>query len=62
MVAQQAAKRMIDLHFVLHYFGVPLDGPLQMFGDNKFVVTSGMTPHLTLGKHWNPLSHHPVCR
>ena len=58
MVAQQATERMIDPWHMLRSFGVPIDGPLWMFGDNKSVVTSSTIPHLVLGKHWNALSCH----
>ena len=60
MVAQQATESMIDLQCTLRSFGVPLDGPSWMFGDNKSVITSGAIPHLTLGKRWNALSYHHV--
>ena len=52
---------MIDLRYMLHSFGVPLDGPLWMFDDNKLVIMSGVIPHSTLGKRWNALSNHCVC-
>ena len=51
---------MIDLHCVLCSFGVPLNGPLWMFGNNEFVIMSSAIPHSTLGKCWNKLSHHCV--
>ena len=41
-------------------FGVPIDGPAWLFGDNKSVVMSSTLPHATLGKHWNVLSYHRV--
>ena len=43
---------------MLHSFGVPLDGPLWMFGNNKSIVMSSTIPHSTLGKRWNALSCH----
>jgi hypothetical protein len=60
MVARQATERMIDLRYTLRSFGVPIDGPSWMFGDNKSVVTSSTIPHSTLGKRWNALSYHRV--
>ena len=60
MVARQATARMIDLRYSLRSFGVPLNGPSWMFGDNKSVVTSGAIPHSTLGMRWNVLSCHRV--
>ena len=43
---------------MLHSFGVSLNGPSWMFGNNKLVVTSSTSPHLTLSKCWNALSYH----
>ena len=60
MVARQATERLIDLRYTLRSFGVPLDGPAWMFGDNKSVVTSLTIPHSSLGKRWNALSYHKV--
>eukprot|EP00977_Amphora_coffeiformis_P023040 scaffold12128_cov105-Amphora_coffeaeformis.AAC.1 len=60
MAARQATERIIDLCYTLRSFGVPLDGPAWLFGDNKSVVTSSAIPHSTLGKRWNALSYHCV--
>ena len=58
MVAQQATEQIIDLRYTLRSFGVPLDSPAWLFGDNKSVVTSSTIPHSTLSKRWNALSYH----
>ena len=60
MVARQATERIIDLRYTLRSFGVPLDGPAWLFGDNKSVVTSSTIPHSNLSKRWNALSYHRV--
>eukprot|EP00977_Amphora_coffeiformis_P008390 scaffold1902_cov115-Amphora_coffeaeformis.AAC.3 len=60
MAARHAMERIIDLRYTLRLFGVPLDGPAWLFGDNKSVVTSSTIPHSTLGKRWNALSYHRV--
>ena len=60
MVARQSTERQIDLRYTLRSFGVPIDGPSWIFGDNKSVVTSSTIPHSTLGKRWNALSYHRV--
>ena len=60
MVARQATERIIDLRYTLRSFGVPLDGPAWLFGDNRAVVTSSTIPHSTLSKRWNALSYHRV--
>ena len=51
---------MIDPQCTLRSFGVPLDGPLWMFGDNNSVITRSTIPHSTLGKRWNALLCHRV--
>ena len=60
MVARQATERLIDLRYTLRSFGVPIDGPAWLFGDNKSVVTSSTIPHSSLSKRWNALSYHKV--
>ena len=60
MAVRQAVERIIDLRYTLRSFGVPLDGPAWMFGDNQSVVTSSTNPHSTLGKRMNALSYHRV--
>ena len=58
MAARQAIEQIMDLRYMLRMFGVPLDGPSWLFGDNCSVVTSSTLPHSTLGKCWNALSYH----
>ena len=58
MAARQAIEQIMDIHYMLRMFGVPLDGLSWLFGDNRSVVTSSTLPHSTLGKHWNALSYH----
>ena len=60
MVARQATERLIDLRYTLRSFGVPIDGPAWLFGDNQSVVTSSTIPHSGLSKRWNALSYHKV--
>ena len=58
MAAQQAMEQIIDLHYTLRMFVIPLDGASWLFGNNKSIVTSSTIPHSSLGKHWNALSYH----
>ena len=60
MVALIGCERLIDLRHMLRSFGVPLDGPSWMFGDNKSVVASSAVPHSRLSERWNALSCHHV--
>ena len=57
---KQVTKRIIDLHFTLHYLAVPLDRPFFMFGDNQFVITNSTLPHSSLDKHWYAFAYHKV--
>jgi hypothetical protein len=41
-------------------FGVPIDGPAWMFGDNESVITQSNIPHSMLNKRHNALSYHRV--
>ena len=59
-VAHQAIEQIIDLCYTLCMLGIPLEGPLWLFGDNKSAVTSSTVSHLTLYKCWNALSYHKV--
>ena len=61
MAVRQAVEQIIDLCYMQHMFGVPLDGASWLFGDNKSVVTSSTIPHSSLNKRWNALSCHKVC-
>jgi hypothetical protein len=58
--ARTATEQIIDLRFTLRMFGVPLDGPAWLFGDNQSVVTSSTLPHSSLNKRHNALSYHRV--
>jgi len=58
MAARQAIEQIIDLRYTLRMFGVPIDGPSWLFGDNRSVVNSSVLPHYRLSKRWNALSYH----
>lgn len=60
VAARTATEQITDLRYTLRMFGVPLDGPSWMFGDNQSVITSSTLPHSTLSKRWNALSYHRV--
>ena len=48
------------MRYQLRMFGVPIDGPSWLFGDNRSVITSSTIPHSQLLKCWNALSYHRV--
>ena len=60
IAARTCCERSIDLRTLLRYLGVPLRKEAFMFGDNKSVVDSSMTPHGKLHKRHNALSLHRV--
>jgi hypothetical protein len=60
MASRQATEQIIDLRYTLRMFGVPLDGPSWLFGDNQSVITSSTIPHSALNKRHNALSYHKV--
>jgi hypothetical protein len=41
-------------------FGVPIDGPTNIFCDNKSVVTNCSVPESTLKKKHNAIAYHRV--
>ena len=59
-VAMWQAVDMIEaLRYKIRMFGVPLDGPTSIFGDNEVVVKSTTTPESTLKKkHVSVAWHH----
>jgi hypothetical protein len=38
------------LRYKLRMFGIPIDGPANVFGDNKSVITNATIPTSTLKK------------
>ena len=42
-------------------FGVPIDGPVNVFCDNRGVVKNLSIPKLTLLKKHNVINYHAVC-
>ena len=61
MAACQAVEQTIDLHYTLQMFGVLLDGPSWLHGDNQAIINSTTIPHSSLSKCWNALSYHHCC-
>ncbi len=41
-------------------FGIPIDGPANVFCDNKSVVTNSTIPDSTLKKKHNSIAYHRV--
>ena len=61
MAARQAVEEIVDIHYTLRMFGVPLDGYSWVLGDNQAIINSTKILHSSLSKRWNALSYHQ-CR
>jgi hypothetical protein len=60
-VAMQIAVETIEaMRYKLRMFGVPIDGPANVFCDNKSVVTNCTVPESTLKKKHNAIAYHRV--
>jgi hypothetical protein len=60
-VAMRIAVEMIEaLRYKLRMFGIPIDGPANVFCDNKSVVTNSTIPDSTLKKKHNSIAYHRV--
>ena len=60
-VAMRIAKEMIvALRYKLRMFGVPIEGPTNVFCDNNGVVKNASIPQSTLLKKHNAINYHAV--
>ena len=60
-VALRTARDLIiSVRFKLRMFGVPLDGPAQVFCDNQGVVMNTSIPESVLTKKHNAINYHAV--
>ena len=60
-VAARIATDMIEsLRYKLRMFGVPIDGPANVFCDNQSVVKNSSLPESTLNKKHNAICYHRV--
>lgn len=55
-----AVELLESLRYKLRMFGIPLDGPVNTFCDNKSVVTNSIHPASTLKKKHNAIAYHCV--
>lgn len=60
-VASRIGVEMIEsLQYKLHMFGIPIDGPTNVFCDNKSVVKNATIPTSYLKKKHNAIAYHRV--
>ena len=61
LVTMRIAKDLIvGLQYKLHMFGVPIDGPANVFCDNCGVVKKLSIPESMLMKKHNAINYHAV--
>ena len=61
IVAMRVATEMIEgLRYKLRMFGVPIDGPTDVFCDNKGVVSNTSVPESQLTKKHNSIGYHRI--
>jgi hypothetical protein len=60
-IAMKIATEMIEgLRYKLRMFGVPIDGPANVFGDNQSVITNASVPESPLKKKHVAICYHRV--
>ena len=58
-IAMKTGVEMLQaLCYKLRWFGVPIDGPVNVFGDNESVINSSQKPEATLSKKNNSIAYH----
>ena len=61
LVAMRIAKELIvGLRYKLRMFGVPINGPANVYCDNQGVVKNTSLPNSTLSKKHNAINYHTV--
>jgi hypothetical protein len=60
-IAMRICVEMLEaLRYKLRMLGIPIDGPANVFGDNKSVITNATIPTSTLKKKHNSIAYHRV--
>ena len=60
-IALRICTEMLEaLRYKLRCFGVPIDGPCDIFCDNRSVVTNSSVPTSVLNKRHNAIGYHRV--
>lgn len=60
-VAMQLSFEMIkSMNYKLRMFGIPIDGPAKVYGDNNAVILNSSSPESTLKKNHHSINYHYV--
>jgi hypothetical protein len=60
-IAAKIAVELVEaLRYKLRMFGIPLDGPTNMYCDNNSVVINSSHPESTFKKKHNAIAYHKV--
>ncbi|KAL7574020.1 hypothetical protein ACA910_015600 [Epithemia clementina (nom. ined.)] len=57
---RQATDAIEALRYKLRMFGIPIDGPCTVYGDNQSVITNASIPNSMLNKKHNSICYHRV--
>ena len=60
VAAQSITDQIIDLCYMLHMMGIPLDYHLYAFRDNHAIIQQSDIPESKLTKSWNTQAFHQV--
>ena len=53
-------EQIVALQYKLRMFGVPIDGPANLFSDNRGLIKNASVPESTLMKKHNSINFHAV--
>jgi hypothetical protein len=60
IVAKIAVEQIESLRYKLRMFGIPVDGPANVYCDNNSAVINSTKPESTLKKKHNAIAYHKV--
>ena len=61
MAMKTATEYVRDLRYKLCQMGIPINGPIFVYGNNKSVLVNSSEPDSVLRKKNNSVAYHHVC-